>query len=97
MSSEEAKATTQNTELVDINCPLPNATLNIACERTKFTVSSLNELNKADKELLIKMTDLDVNLSNANVNSQDIDEALAMLESCPQLKVLKFKMPKIKL
>ena len=43
------------------------------------------------------MTDLDVDLSDADVNSQKIDEALAIVKGCPQLKALRLKMPKFEL
>ena len=40
------------------------------------------------------MTDLDIDLSESAVKSQNIDEALAMLKNCPQLKAFRLKMPK---
>ena len=73
MNSEEAKATTQNIELVDINYPPPAAALKMACERTLFKVSGLDKLKNADKAFLTKMTDLEIDLSESVVNSQDID------------------------
>ena len=54
-------------------------------------------LEKADKALLIKITDLEINLSESAVNSQNINEALAMLKNCPQLKAFRLKMHKLKL
>ena len=43
------------------------------------------------------MTDLDVDLLDADVNSQNTEEALAILNNCPQLVALRLKMPKLKL
>ena len=88
--------TTQNAELVDINCLPLAAVLKTVYEKIKFKASSLGGLKKADKEILTKMTDLDVDLSDADVNSQNIDEALMMLKNCPQLNSLKLKMPELK-
>ena len=74
MSSEEAKSTTQNTELVDINRPPPAAALKTAYERTLLKVSSLDGLNKADEEDFdLEVTDLEIDLSDATVDSQSID------------------------
>ena len=52
---------------------------------------------KLHKAILAKMTDLDVDLSDADVNLQNVDAALAMLKHCPQLKALRLKMPKLKI
>ena len=53
----------------------------------------MDGLRKTDKEILTKMTDLDIDLSDANVDSDDIDEALAIVKNCPQLNALRLKMP----
>ena len=97
MGNKEARATTQNTGFVDVNRPLPTAALNIAWERTQLKVSNLEALKEAGKELLTKMTDLDIDLTDADVNSQNTQEALAMLKNCPQLKALRLKMPEFEL
>ena len=97
MSSEEARATIQNTESVDVNFLSPAATLKKAHERTQLKVSGLDELNKADKALLNKMTDLEIHLSESPVNSQNIDEALEMLNNCSQLNTFRLKIPKLEL
>ena len=89
--------TIRNTELVDVEYPPSNAALKMAYERTLLKVSDLDGLNKADKELLTKMIDLEIDLSNSNVNSQQIDEALATLKNCPQLIAFRLKMPKLEL
>ena len=41
------------------------------------------------------MKDLDIDLSDADVDSEDIDEALAIVKNCAQLKALRLKMPKL--
>ena len=38
-----------------------------------------------------------MDLSDADVDSQNIQEALEILKNCPQLKALRLKMPKLKL
>ena len=79
MSTEESKATTQNAELMDVEyCPF-SAASKMAYERTLLEVSGLDGLKKTNKEILTKTTDLDVDLSDADINSQNIYEALAML------------------
>ena len=60
-------------------------------------VSNFDGLKNAGKELLAKMTDLEIDLSDANVNSQNIDEALAILKNYPQLITFRLKMPKFEL
>ena len=55
----------------------------------------MGELNRTDKVLLTKMTDLEIDLSESAVNSQNINEALATLKNCSQLKALRLKMPRL--
>ena len=43
------------------------------------------------------MTDLEIDISESAVNSQNIDEAIAILSGCSQLKALALKMPKLSL
>ena len=87
--------TIQNVEFMDVEYSPSNAALKMTYERTQLEVSDLDGLNGEDKELLTKMTDLDVDLSDADVDSEDIDEALAIVKNCSQLKALRLKMPKI--
>ena len=54
----------------------------------------MDGLNEENKELLARMTDLEIDLSDADVDSEDIDEALAIVKDSPQLKTLRLKMPK---
>ena len=89
--------TTQNTELVDVSYPPSDVALKASYERTSVKLSSLDELKKANKEILTKMTDLEIDLSDAGVNLQNIDEALAVLKRCSQLIALRLKMPKLTL
>ena len=97
MIKGEAKTKNQNTELVAVNRPPPAAALKMAHERTLLKVCNLDGLKRADKALLTKMTDLEIDLSEAAVNSQNIDEALAILKNCPQLNTLRLKMPELEL
>ena len=94
MSNEEVKTTIGDSELVDVECSLPIAVLKTAHERTQLALSDLGALNAADKEILAKMTNLDIDLSDGIMNSQNIEEALATLKDCTQLKALRLKMPK---
>ena len=87
--------TTQNAELMDVEYSPPNAALEMAYKRTQLEAFDLDELKKADKEVLTKMMDLDIDLSDADVDSEDIDEALAMVKKYAQLKTLRLKMPKL--
>ena len=95
MSSEETKATTQSTELMDVQYSPSTAVLKTAHQGTQLAVSDLEGLNSTDKELLAKTTDLEIDLSDAVVNAQNIEEALETLENCTQLNALKLKMPNI--
>ena len=95
MSSEGVMNTIQNTEPVDVNCPLPATALKMTYESTLLKVSNLNGLMNVDKALLTKMTDLDIDFSDADMNSQRIDEALAILKNCPKLNSFRLKMPQL--
>ena len=94
MSNEEVKTTTRNSELVDADRSQPTTALKMAHERIQLAVSDLGALKATEKQLLAKMTDLDIDLSDADVNSQNIKEALETLDDCTQLNALKLKMPK---
>ena len=89
--------TTQNHEVVDVNCPPPAAALKMVYERIKLRIFNLDGLKKADKGILAKMTDLEIDLSDSNVDAQNIDEALAMLKNYAHLETFKLKMPKLEL
>ena len=79
MHTKEAKATTQNAETMGIEYSPSSAASKMAYERTLLKVSGLDGLKKTNKEILTKITDLDGDLSDADINSQNIYEALAML------------------
>ena len=93
MSTEEAKATTKNAELMDVEHSPSNAALKMAYERTSLRASSLDAMNEEDEELLTRMIDLDIDLTDADVDSENIDEALAIVKNCSQLNALRIKMP----
>ena len=97
MSTEEAKATTKNAEPMDVEHSPSNAALKMAYERTSLRASCLDELKNAGGKLLTKMTDLEIDTSDSAVNSQNIQEALAMLENCSKLNTFKLKLPKLQL
>ena len=93
MDKKEAEANIQNTQCVDINRPPPAAALKMTCERTLLKVSGLDELKRADEALLTKITDLEIDLTDADLNSQNIEEAPEILKNRPQLIALRLKMP----
>ena len=92
MINEEVKTTTRNSEIVDADRSPLTAALKTAHETTQLVVSDLGALKAVDKELLAKITDLEIDLSDAFVNSQNIEEALAALKNCTQLNALRLKM-----
>ena len=57
----------------------------------------MDAINEEDKDIVTQMIDLDIDVSDADVDSEDIDEALAIVKNCPQLNALRLKMPKLEL
>ena len=93
MSTEEAKATTKNAEPMDVEHSPSNAALKMLYERTSLRASSLDAMNEEDEELLTRMIDLDIDLTDADVDSENIDEAFTTVKNCSQLNALRIKMP----
>ena len=97
MGDCQSRATVQNTEIDDVDCPPPVAALKMTYKGTLLKLSSLDGLKKADREFFTNITDIKIDLSKSAVNSQNIDEALATLKNCPQLMAFRLKMPKLEL